>query len=98
MPLIFRLFRARQERDKELLRSIIRDTDTKFMKWAVNAILCWRNQTTPSCLYSVHGAEDVILPVQNIHPNLLIPAAGHLMVYTHGDQVAAHILQVINRQ
>jgi hypothetical protein len=92
-PLVFWLFRAKSETEKQLVRSIILEADPQFMQWAITTILNWKNEVIPENLYHVHGTEDRILPLAKPVPHVALKGAGHLMVFTHGTKVAALILK-----
>ena len=43
----------------------------------------------------IHGEDDKILPLNYTQPNSVIKCSGHLMVYTHGEEVSILINQRI---
>jgi pimeloyl-ACP methyl ester carboxylesterase len=75
--------------EKKLLKSILKETDTTFLKWAINAIINWKNETTLTTdLIQIHGDLDRILPIKNkAKIDLIIPKGGHLMVYNKADLI-----------
>lgn len=78
--------------EKRLLRKIIVDTDPKFLKWAIEAILNWKNKVRPPRIYHIHGKSDKILYFKNTTPDFVIDQGTHFMVY----QNAAQIIEIIN--
>ncbi len=73
--------------DKLLLKQILRDTDAKFLPWAINQIVNWKNNTIPSNLIHIHGNKDRIIPIRNISPTFIIQGAGHFMIITHAKEI-----------
>jgi len=73
--------------DSEMLKQILRDTDPKFLRWAVNEILNWGNKDTPANVIHIHGKKDRIIPIQNVRPTHMIENAGHFMTITHAKQI-----------
>jgi esterase/lipase len=74
--------------EKELLKNILTDTDSSILKWAINAILTWKNDHIPHNLKHIHGSHDKILPrffIKNI--DFIIKNGGHLMVYNKANDV-----------
>jgi pimeloyl-ACP methyl ester carboxylesterase len=84
---IKRFFTAETSDDKNLLRKMIVDTDSRFIKWAMHAILHWSSQPlTPACVH-IHGEKDFILPAKYTKPTHIIAKAGHMMVMTHSAAI-----------
>lgn len=98
--LVKRLFTAETENDKAMLRIIIRESDPAFIRWAMGAILQWRNETYPDRYVHIHGSRDEMLPVRFTHPTHLIRGAGHLMVMNRAEeinQILAEMLPLVPR-
>ncbi len=82
-----RLFTTETKEDKELLKTVIRESDPVFIKWALTAILHWQNQTIPEKLIHIHGSRDEILRMRFTKPTHIISKAGHLMVLNRADEI-----------
>jgi len=82
-----RLFTTETKEDKELLKSIIRESDPNFIKWALAAILKWNNGTAPQNFIHIHGSRDEILRIRFTRPTHTIPKAGHLMVMNRSQDI-----------
>lgn len=82
-----RLFTTETPDDKIAMKQIIRDSDTGFIKWAMDAILKWKNIDIPHPIYHLHGTKDEVLPVKYTKPTHFIPNGGHLMVMTRAKDV-----------
>lgn len=78
--IIKRLFTAESREDKILLRQIIRETDPSFVRWAINAVLNWKNESGPEGCYHIHGDRDEILPLKNTRATHVIQNGTHMMV------------------
>ncbi|RYZ55588.1 MAG: alpha/beta hydrolase [Sphingobacteriales bacterium] len=85
-PAVYWYFGARDEADRKLVRDIMKDTDPAFVKWAVGAILSWRNSLVPVRPLRIHGGSDKVLPPCK-DTDVLVDGAGHLMVWTHAEAV-----------
>jgi len=80
--------------EKQMLRSILHDTDTQFLKWAMHQIVTWKNTLVPERVTHIHGTNDHILPINNrMRVDYKIERGGHLMVYNR----AAEINEILNR-
>lgn len=78
--------------DKQLLRQILIDTDPIFLKWAIDKITNWTNQTQTKNIFHIHGTSDRILPLKYVNCNLTIKNGGHLMTLNKSDELN-HILR-----
>lgn len=82
-----RLFTTERSEDKKLLKQIIDESDSGFIKWAMMAIVQWDRFTSSGTFIHIHGDKDPILPIRFTQPTHTINGAGHLLVMTHGRQV-----------
>ena len=85
--IIKRLFTAESREDKALLREIIRDTDPEFVRWAMGAILNWKNESEPANCYHIHGDRDEILPLKYTHATHIIPKGTHMMILNRAGEL-----------
>jgi len=85
--LIYQLFGAKNEKDRQLLLEIFKDASPRYLYWSINQILNWKNDFIPSGYYHIHGEKDKLLPVKRTHPHKIIKGAGHLMILTHAGEV-----------
>ena len=90
--LVLRFLGASTPEGKLLLRNLVIDSDPKFMKWALTAILEWRNFERPNNLTHIHGTADVILPYRFYSPDITIKRGGHFMVFINAEEIVKPIL------
>ena len=93
--LTYWLFGATDLQTKSLLKQILKDTDKRFLKWAIRAIVTWNNETKPVNLVQINGTTDKILPVRFTNPDFVIPKGGHLMVYNQPPKVSAILASIL---
>jgi pimeloyl-ACP methyl ester carboxylesterase len=82
-----RLFTREKAADKELIRQMIRDGSPGFIKWALDAVLDWRNEAVPQPLWHIHGSRDEVFPVSLTRPSHTIPKAGHMPLMSHSAEI-----------
>ncbi|RYY65998.1 MAG: hypothetical protein EOO12_05445 [Chitinophagaceae bacterium] len=87
---------ANDEASRQLLRALLHDTDKAFLLWAMRAILTWKNKAVPPGIIRIHGSADRIIPCKRVRADHVVNGAGHLMVFTHAEQVS-EILERIFR-
>lgn len=80
-------FGASSTFDKQLLKQILIDTDPIFLKWAIDKVARWTNQTQLPNLFHIHGTSDRILPFRFVKCNSTIRNGGHLMTLNKADEL-----------
>jgi pimeloyl-ACP methyl ester carboxylesterase len=73
--------------DKQLLKQILIDTDPIFLKWAIEKVARWNNQTQTKNIFHIHGTNDRILPLTFVKCNSTIKNGGHLMTLNKTDEL-----------
>lgn len=86
--MIFRIFGVINPDGKTLLRNILKDTDPKFFRWAINQLFAWENEWKPSGFLHIHGTADKILPFHERMNAIRVEGGEHLMVYSKADEIS----------
>ncbi|MFD2910122.1 alpha/beta hydrolase [Flavobacterium ardleyense] len=81
-------FGIENKQDKDLLKEILKDTDEKFLKWAIDKIVTWDNIRTPTNSIHIHGNSDRILPINFIDFNIEIENGGHFMTLNKATELS----------
>jgi pimeloyl-ACP methyl ester carboxylesterase len=94
--LTYWFFGMRTQGEKALLKSILHDTDSTFLKWAIHSIVNWDNIETIDKIVHFHGEIDRILPIQNIkRTDFRIAAGGHLMIFNQADTISRVLKNIL---
>ncbi len=86
---------AKGEEQKKLIRAILSDSDPAFLKWAVGAILNWKEKIVPANVKHIHGTADKLLPFRYVKADFEITGGTHLMSINKPVEVAALLKQLI---
>ena len=78
---------------KELLNSILDDTDLNFAKWAVNELLNWKNVTKLENVLKIGGSKDKLLPPKD-EKTIIIEDGEHFMIVDKATEIS----RIINEQ
>lgn len=78
---------------RKLLGEMLRDSEDKFMSWAIEVALSWKNRTVPANIVCIHGDADKILPLRRAE--YVIKGGGHLIVADRADEVSAAIKEIL---
>jgi pimeloyl-ACP methyl ester carboxylesterase len=84
--------------DQQLLKQVIKDSDPAFIRWALHAILSWKNDIIPQPLWHIHGSKDGILPIRNTHPTHKVAGGNHLMIMSKAAELNEFLKEVLTAQ
>ena len=85
--LLYRRFGAKTKKEKAVLRSILRNTNPHFVKWALKALLLWNNETYPDHIVHIHGTADRIILPDHIRADHWVEGGSHMMIYNRADEI-----------
>lgn len=85
--LMKRLFTAETPEQKAYLKMMIRQVDTSFIRWALDAIVKWKGGVNTREYIHIHGSRDEVLPSTFCKPTHLIKGGGHLMILTRANEI-----------
>lgn len=95
-PFAYWFFGAQTEVERSLLKQILKDTDTRFLKWALKAITLWESDERPQNLVQIHGAADKVLPLRFTTPDYLLQKGAHLMVLSEAGPLSSLLTEVLD--
>ncbi len=72
---------------KELLNSILDDTNLDFNKWAIRELLNWRNKLQLQNLIKIGGSNDKVLPPKGKN-TILIDQGEHFMIVDKAEEIS----------
>jgi pimeloyl-ACP methyl ester carboxylesterase len=90
-------FGAKNKENQVLLKAILKDTDSTFLKWAIDKILGWKNVDRPKNVLHIHGDADKILPLPFVNYDYKISEGGHLMTITHAKEISKTIQDILDK-
>lgn len=82
------LFGISDKQHKNMFANILQDLDEDFLKWAINKILCWKNQTIHPNTIHIHGTADKILPAYFIKTDVVVQGGGHFMTVNRAKEIS----------
>ncbi|MCP1995611.1 alpha/beta hydrolase [Flavobacterium sp. HSC-61S13] len=74
----------KQKKKINLYQQYLSIRDPKYLDWAFENVIKWnRNQADPSIIH-IHGDQDEVFPIQNIHQAIIVKGGTHAMIiYKH---------------
>lgn len=88
-PVLYYVFGTKERESRRLLKAIISDTDPKFLRWAMQAILHWKSDQVVEKFW-IHGTNDHITQLPP-HADFSVEAGGHFCVHTHGSEISGFV-------
>ena len=80
---------------KKIQRQILNDSDPSFTRWAIGAILHWKNMIVPPNITHIHGTADSLLPYKYVRPNHTIQGGAHIMIMDKAREVSDLLRKII---
>jgi hypothetical protein len=81
--------------DQNLLKRILLETNTVFLKWAIDKIVSWSNVDYPDNIFHIHGSSDRILPSKYVTCDRIIKDGGHLMILNKAEEIGKILRSII---
>lgn len=94
--LMYWMFGAKDISEKLRLNEIAGGADPEFTKWALHAILNWKNANKPTEVIQIHGRLDKILPLDCVKPDHIIENGSHFMVWAKAVEVSKVLEKIIS--
>ena len=94
--LMKRLFTAETAEQKAYLKMAIREVDSGFIRWALDAIVKWKGSAANSHYVHIHGSRDAVLPVRFTRPTHILKGGGHLMILTRNIEISEIIKEYVS--
>jgi pimeloyl-ACP methyl ester carboxylesterase len=80
---------------RRLMRQVIRAGDDRFIRWAMSAVLKWRNTIIPQPLYHIHGGRDEVFPIRLTTPTHIYPKGDHMFLISHPEAVNNFLHEIL---
>lgn len=100
-PLTNWFFGAETNSDKQLLKQILIETNSIFLRWALDKVARWKNTVKLKNIIHLHGTNDKILPCHFVTCDVSIINGGHLMTLNKSEEltkILRHIIEEINTE
>ena len=91
--LTYLVFGAKTNAEKSLLEDIVRNTDERFLKWALHQIMNWENENYSENIVHIQGDIDLILPHIFVKYDYLIKGGTHFMTLNQSKEIETIIIE-----
>ncbi len=94
--LAYWLFSPEGTEQKQLLKTVLVETNPHFLKWALHKVVVWQNKEALSNLVQIHGKRDRIFPFRLVSPDYALEGCGHLMVMNQAQEISDLLKQLVS--
>lgn len=81
--------------DKKIAEDYRRRADIKYVKWAVDKVLNWKNDWVHPHTIHIHGNKDRMFSLKKIKADHIIKGGGHFMIMNKAPEVSGFINTVL---
>jgi len=89
------VFGVKDKEQKKLLAEILADIDPSFLKWAIDAILHWKEKNVPANVKHIHGTADKLLPYRLVKADYEIKGGTHLMSINRPVEISSLLQRLV---
>lgn len=80
-----------------LFKDMLSKTSPIFLKWAMGAVLKWKNTTVPPNVYHITGDKDLVFDYKLIKNATIVKGGTHIMIFDRAKEINK-ILKAILRK
>ena len=84
-----------KDEQRKLINAIVADIDPAFLKWAIDAILHWKDTRIPGNVRHIHGTADKLLPCRLTNPDHTIEGGTHTMTLYKPKEISELLSKLI---
>ena len=95
-PIQNRFLGITTEEERTMVTISRKTANRKYVKWAVNEAINWKNDWQSPDIYHIHGESDNMFPIKKIKADFTIKNAGHFMIVNRADEVSRFINQILH--
>lgn len=96
--LTYRLLGIAKREDKKLFEIMFNESDATFVKWAINEIIHWKNDSMDTNIVHIHGTADVLLPYRFVKADHTVKGGAHLMLMRKPEEISSILKEILNRE
>ena len=80
----------------DLAERYLTEREEYYLKWAVDNLLRWKNDTVNPNLVHIHGTKDKIFPIKNIDNCIKVEGGNHEMIIIRAKWFNENLEKIIS--
>lgn len=94
---VLRILGARGKEQQQLQLEILKTANPAFTRWAMDAIVNWRNETIPPNLTHIHGTADKLLPFSYVKADHAVIDGEHVMIMDRAKELTVLLKELVTK-
>lgn len=94
-PIQNRMLGVTDAEDIKIAEHYRKNADMRYVKWAVDQVLNWKNSWVHPAIYHIHGDNDKMFPIAKTKPTYTVRDAGHFMIMNKAGEVSTLINSIL---
>lgn len=79
-----------------MFNSMLENSSPWFLKWAMGAVLKWKNKVIPANIYHIVGDSDYIFDHKKIKDAIIVKGGTHIMVFDKAKEINQLIAKILH--
>ncbi|TWJ00884.1 pimeloyl-ACP methyl ester carboxylesterase [Mucilaginibacter frigoritolerans] len=90
------LFGHMSKADSWLFRDMLKKSSPVFIKWAMGAVLKWKNKTIPPNVIHITGDRDLVFSYKRIKDAIIVKGGTHIMIFDKAQEINKILKSILN--
>ena len=82
----------------KLYKKYLSMRDEKYVQWAINTIVNWKQETADKEVIHIHGTNDFMFPIEYITDCHKIEGGTHIMILTKANEINHILRQILQKK
>ncbi len=95
--LLNHLVGSKNKEEKAIVETFVKNADPLFIRWSLNAIVTWKQETRLIGLIHIHGSKDHLLPFRYTQADHCVLNGGHLMVFNRANDINVLLKEILQQ-
>ena len=79
-----------------MFNSMLENSSPWFLRWAMGAVLKWKNKVIPPNIYHIVGDNDYVFDHKKIKDAIIVKGGTHIMVFDRAKEINQLIAKILN--
>lgn len=80
-----------------LFNDMLEKSSPVFLKWAMETVLHWHNETIPANIYHIAGDKDLIFSYKKLKNVILVKGGTHIMVFDKAEEINKILKDILEK-
>ena len=78
-----------------LYQKYLSERDPDYLRWAIDALVHWKQNVTFQNSIHIHGDKDTVFPTKNLEPPVHFVDGGHAIILTQANWFNVHLPKLL---